>query len=343
MLHAVIFTPLLAAFALLAVRKEDVRNVKRVAVAGAGLTLLFALLLARGFRAGADGFGALAQFDWLPSFGARYAVGVDGIGLALIVMTAALAPLTLLAAWSSIQARVRDFAFWFLALETFMLGAFSSRDLFLFFVFWELLLVPMLFIIGRWGGARRVYAALKFFLFTMAGSLPMMAALAYLYVRHRAAFPGEAPSFLLTDLARLPLTMTEQAWCFAAFGLSFAIKVPLWPVHTWLPDAHTEAPTPGSMILAGVLLKLGGFGFLYVAIPLFPDAARAAAPVVMTLSVIGVLAGALVAMVQPDLKKLVAYSSVAHMGMVMLGMFALNREGLVGAAFQMIAHGVSTG
>jgi NADH-quinone oxidoreductase subunit M len=343
LLHAVIFVPALAALALLALKKDDLARVRLVGAGAAGLTLLLSLLLANGFRPGSDGTSYGAVTEWMPSFGVRFAVGLDGIGLLLVLLTTSLSLLTLVAAWSTIHDRLRDFTFWFLLLETFMLGTIASRDLFQFFIFWELLLLPMLFIIGRWGGERRIYAAVKFFIYTMAGSLPMMAALGYLYFRHRAAFPNEGPSFLLADFARLKLDLAEQLWCFAGFALSFAIKVPLWPVHTWLPDAHTEAPTPGSMILAGVLLKLGGLGFLLIAVPLFPDAARAAQPWIMTLSVIGVVAGALVAMVQPDLKRLVAYSSVSHMGLVTLGLFALNREGLSGSVLQMVAHGVSTG
>jgi NADH-quinone oxidoreductase subunit M len=343
LLSVVVFLPALAALGLLFVKKDALPRIRAVGVGAAAATLLFSLLLAARFRPGPGGDAFASSSEWMPSFGVRYAIGLDGIGLLLVLLTTSLSLLTLLASFSSIRDRVRDFVFWFLLLETFMLGTVASRDLFLFFVFWELLLLPMLFIIGRWGGERRVYAALKFFIYTMVGSLPMMAALAYLYFRHRAAFPAAGPTFLLEDFKNLKLGMEEQCWCFAGFALSFAIKIPLWPVHTWLPDAHTEAPTPGSMILAGVLLKLGGFGFLLIAMPLFPDATRAAAPLMLTLSVIGVVAGALVAMVQPDLKRLVAYSSVSHMGLVTLGLFALNREGLSGAVLQMVAHGVSTG
>ena len=247
----------------------------------------------------------------------------------LVLLITFLAPITLKASWSSITVRLRDFCFWFLLLETFMIGAVTARDLFQFFLYWELLLVPMLFIIGRWGSERRVYAALKFFVYTMVGSLPMLAALVYVYFRYLAAHPGRAAELPDRDLAKLGLTFRSRSGASSGFGLSFAIKLPLFPLHTWLPDAHTEAPTPGSIVLAGVLLKMGGYGFLAIGIPLFPDAARAAAPWLITLSLIGIVYGALVAMVQPDLKRLVAFSSVSHMGVVTLGIFTATAEGLV--------------
>jgi NADH-quinone oxidoreductase subunit M len=342
MLNLVTYLPLVGAVLLLLVKKDDVARARRVALIASGATFLAALLLLPRFERGPSGYAFESVVDWVPTFGIRYAVGIDGVSMLLILLITFLAPLTLKASWSSIETRLRDFCFWFLLLETFMLGVVSARDLFLFFIFWELLLVPMLFIIGRWGSDRRVYAAVKFFVYTMVGSLPMLAAVVYLYYRYRAGHPM-APSFLLSDLVTLQLSFAEQMWCFLGFGLSFAIKLPLFPFHTWLPDAHTEAPTPGSIALAGVLLKMGGYGFLAVAFPLFPDAVRAAAPYVLCLSVIGIVYGALVAMVQPDLKRLVAYSSVSHMGMVTLGMFSMTREGLAGSIVQMVAHGVSTG
>jgi NADH-quinone oxidoreductase subunit M len=342
MLHLVTFLPLVGAVALLLVKKNDVARARRVALIASGATFLFALILLSGFKRDASGYAWTSTLNWIPTFGIRYAVGIDGISMLLILLITFLAPITLKASWSAIHDRLRDFCFWFLMLETFTIGTVTSRDLFQFFLYWELLLVPMLFIIGRWGSARRVYAAVKFFVYTMVGSLPMLAAIVYLYFRYRAAHP-DAPSFLLSDLAGLGLTFREQVWCFVGFAMSFAIKLPLFPLHTWLPDAHTEAPTPGSMVLAGVLLKMGGYGFLAIGIPLFPEAARAAVPWVVTLSLIGIVYGALVAMVQPDLKRLVAFSSVSHMGMVTLGAFTGAPEGISGSVIQMVAHGISTG
>jgi NADH-quinone oxidoreductase subunit M len=343
LLHLVTFLPTVGALALLLVRKDDLVRTRRVALIAAGCAFLGALLLLAGFRRDpVSGYSHEGTADWIPTFGIRYAVGADGISMLLVLLITFLAPITLKASWNSISSRLRDFCFWFLLLETFMIGAVTSRDLFQFFLYWELLLVPMLFIIGRWGSERRVYAAVKFFVYTMVGSLPMLAALVYLYFRQLAAHPGQ-PSFLIADFAKLGLTYQEQLWCFLGFGLSFAIKLPLFPFHTWLPDAHTEAPTPGSIVLAGVLLKMGGYGFVAIGIPLFPDAARAMAPSIMALSLIGIVYGALVAMVQPDLKRLVAFSSVSHMGVVTLGIFTATVEGITGSVVQMVAHGLSTG
>jgi NADH-quinone oxidoreductase subunit M len=280
------------------------------------------------------------RIPWIPAFGIEYSVGIDGISLFLVLLTALLMPIAILASWS-VTERIKEYLISMLLLETGMLGAFVAIDLFLFYVFWEVMLVPMYFLIGVWGGTRRVYAALKFVIYTMAGSLLMLVAIIYLAARH-----AELEQVLTFDLLRLyglRLPVDQQAWLFFAFALSFAIKVPLFPFHTWLPDAHVEAPTAGSVILAGILLKLGTYGFLRFAMPLFPDAALAAAPIIVALAVIGIIYGALVAMMQSDIKKLVAYSSVSHLGFVMLGLFALNIQGVQGAIFQMISHGLSTG
>ena len=280
------------------------------------------------------------RFAWIRAYGIDYFVGVDGLSLFLVLLTTFLGPIVILASWS-ISARVKEYLFFMLLLETGMLGAFVALDLFLFYVFWEVMLVPMYFLIGVWGGPRRIYAALKFVLFTMAGSLLMLVAIIYLATRNSQV--TQVLTFDLLKIYNLQLPYEEQIWLFLAFALSFAIKVPLFPFHTWLPDAHVEAPTAGSVILAGVLLKLGTYGFLRFAIPLFPEAALAAAPFIIALAVIGIVYGAMVAMMQADLKKLVAYSSVSHLGFVMLGLFAFNLQGIQGAIYQMLNHGLSTG
>jgi NADH-quinone oxidoreductase subunit M len=260
---------------------------------------------------------------------------VDGFSVPLIVLTALLVPLVILQSWRDHEGKIRGFLGFLLVLETGLIGVFCALDLFLFYVFWEAMLVPMYFLIGGWGGERRVYAAIKFVLYTMVGSLLMLAAILYLYTA--------AGSFNLSDLYGLRLPAVAQMFLFGAFALAFAIKVPLFPFHTWLPDAHVEAPTGGSVLLAGVLLKMGTYGFVRFAMPLFPEASAAFAPAIAVLAVIGVIYGSLVAMVQPDLKKLVAYTSVAHLGFVVLGIVSLTPQGVMGATLQMINHGISTG
>ncbi len=278
---------------------------------------------------------------WIPAFGIDYHLGVDGISLWLVVLTGFLTPISLLCSWESIEKKTRAFVFFVLALEAFMIGVFLALDLFLFYVFWDAMLIPMYFLIGVWGYDRRIYAAVKFMLYTMAGSVLMLVAilgLAYLHSQATGAY-----SFDYLRLLSLEIAPATQYWWFLAFAVAFAIKVPLFPFHTWLPDAHVEAPTAGSVILAGVLLKMGTYGLIRFAFPLFPDAAAFFAPYIAVLAVVGIVYGALVAMVQPDMKKLVAYSSVSHLGFVVLGICALNANGLQGAVYQMIAHGVSTG
>ena len=321
-------------------------------------TFLLSLGLWQGFDPAQGGYQFVRHVPWLPAWGIHWFVGIDGMSLLLVLLTTFLMPLVLLGSWNDVQRAVKPFVFFNLALETGMLGAFVSLNLFQFYVFWEVMLIPMYFIIGIWGGPRRVYAAVKFFLFTMAGSLPMLVAILALYVVHAGQFgaytfdlitpPGGTAPGLLATL--VPVAAGEgvpwwqtQPWLFAAFALAFAVKVPVVPLHTWLPDAHVEAPTAGSVVLAGVLLKMGTYGFVRFALPLFPVAAERFAPLIFTLAVIGILYGALIAMVQSDIKKLVAYSSVAHLGFVMLGMFALNEEGLQGSILQMVNHGLSTG
>jgi NADH-quinone oxidoreductase subunit M len=278
---------------------------------------------------------------WMPAFGIEYHVGIDGISLLLVVLTGFLTPLALLSSWESVHKSVKSFSFFVLALEAAMIGVFVSIDLFLFYVFWDAMLIPMYFLIGIWGYERRVYAAVKFILYTMAGSVLMLIAIIGLAWAYKEA--NGQPSFNLLDLYGLTLSEQTESWFFLAFTLAFAIKVPLFPFHTWLPDAHVEAPTAGSVILAGVLLKMGTYGLLRFSFPLFPGAATAFAPVLAFLAVVGIVYGALVAMVQPDMKKLVAYSSVSHLGFVVLGLCAMNLQGVQGAVYQMLAHGVSTG
>jgi NADH-quinone oxidoreductase subunit M len=336
LLTLLVFLPVAGAVALALVPRAAVRAQKLLALAVTVLVFAASLLLIKGFRP-----TAAMQFEelrpWLPDWGISYHVGIDGLSLWLVILTTFLTPLALIGSWSSIDRRVREFNVFMLLLEAGMLGVFVALDLFLFYIFWEAMLIPMYFLIGIWGHERRIYAAVKFFLYTMAGSVLMLVAFLVLY---RAA---GARSFDIAALARTPVEPGLQMWLFAAFALAFAIKVPMFPFHTWLPDAHVEAPTAGSVILAGVLLKMGGYGFLRLAIPLFPDAARAFAPWIGVLAVIGIVYGALVSLVQPDLKKLVAYSSVSHLGFVMLGIASLTTTALVGAVYQMLNHGISTG
>ncbi|MBA3271281.1 MAG: NADH-quinone oxidoreductase subunit M, partial [Acidobacteria bacterium] len=286
-------------------------------------------------------FQFVERVSWIPAFGIDYYLGIDGISLMLIVLTGFLTPLALLSSWESIHKKVKEFSIFMLLLETAMLGVFAALDLFLFYVFWDFVLIPMYFLIGVWGYDRRVYAAIKFILYTMAGSVLMLVAiigLAFLHQQMTGSY-----SFDVLRLYELDVPLHLQYWFFLAFALAFVIKVPLFPFHTWLPDAHVEAPTPGSVILAGVMLKMGAYGLIRFAFPLFPEAALYFAPYLAVLSVIAIVYGALVAMVQPDMKKLVAYSSVSHMGFVVLGIAAMNLQGVQGATYQMLAHGVSTG
>jgi NADH-quinone oxidoreductase subunit M len=279
--------------------------------------------------------------DWLPFWGASYHVGADGISALLVLLTTTISALAVFSAFGAVHKRPREFYVSLLALEAGMIGTFLALDLLLFYVFWEAMLIPMYLLIGVWGGPRRIYAAIKFFLYTMAGSVLMLVAILWLYF-HQRAMTGQS-TFDLDAFYAMSITPGQQFWLFLAFAVAFAIKVPMFPFHTWLPDAHVEAPTAGSVILAAILLKMGTYGFLRFAIPLFPIAAAQLTPWIVGLAIIGIIYGALVAMVQPDLKKLVAYSSVSHLGFVMLGLFAMNSQGFTGATLQMINHGISTG
>jgi NADH-quinone oxidoreductase subunit M len=291
-------------------------------------------------------FQFLEKTPWIKDLGISYHLGIDGISLLLIMLTTFLMPVVVLGSFSAVEQRQKEFYFLLLALQTSMIGAFTTLDLFMFYVFWEAMLIPMYFLIGIWGGKERIYAATKFFLYTVVGSLLMLVAIFYLSSTHQAQFGQYSTSFL--DLYKLVLPggagyFSVQGWLFLAFALAFAIKVPLFPLHTWLPDAHVQAPTAGSVVLAGVLLKMGGYGLIRVAFPMFPDAVHAYQGVFLALGSVAVVYGAWVAMVQPDVKKLVAYSSVSHMGYVILGLFALNSIGATGAIYQMLNHGISTG
>jgi NADH-quinone oxidoreductase subunit M len=293
------------------------------------------------FDASSADYQMVERASWIPAFGIEYYIGVDGISLLLIVLTGFLTPIALLSSWESVEKNVKEFSIFILALEAAMIGVFVSLDLFLFYVFWDAMLIPMYFLIGIWGYDQRIYAAFKFMLYTMAGSVLMLVAILALAYLHSEATGSY--SFDLVKLHALQLAPETQRWLFLAFALAFAIKVPLFPFHTWLPDAHVQAPTAGSIILAGVLLKMGTYGLVRFAFPLFPVAALEFAPWIAVLAVIGIIYGALVAMVQPDMKKLVAYSSVSHLGFVVLGICAMNVYGVQGAVYQMLAHGISTG
>jgi NADH-quinone oxidoreductase subunit M len=342
-LTSLIALPIIGAIVLLFVKDEEHHEtlVKNVALIFSLLVFGETLLLWSQFNAGSADFQFIERHAWIPSFGISYFVGVDGISLFLLVLTGFLTPLALLSSWESVHKKTRAFCIFVLLLESAMIGVFVSLDLFLFYVFWDAMLIPMYFLIGVWGYDRRIYAAVKFILYTLAGSVLMLVAILTLAYLHRTA--TSAYSFDLMKLYELSIPPRVQFWCFLAFALAFAIKVPLFPFHTWLPDAHVEAPTAGSVILAGVLLKMGTYGFVRFAFPLFPQAAVAFAPYLALLAVVGIIYGALVAMVQPDMKKLVAYSSVSHLGFVVLGIAALNMQGVQGAVYQMLNHGVSTG
>ncbi|MCU0241605.1 MAG: NADH-quinone oxidoreductase subunit M [Vicinamibacteria bacterium] len=336
LLSILIVIPLLGAFAAALTKREQAAPQRSIGIAASVATLIAALFLLAGFE-DTPGMQFEERYEWVRAFGISYHVGVDGISLWLIVLTAFVTPLALIASWTAIETRVREFVVFMLLCESAMLGVFCALDLFLFYVFWEAVLIPMYFLIGVFGHARRIYAAVKFFLFTMAGSVLMLVALLAVYIQSGRA------GFGLEELKTARIAPEMQLWLFLAFALAFAIKVPMFPLHTWLPDAHVEAPTAGSVILAGVLLKMGAYGFIRIALPLFPQAAMRCAPYIVALAVIGILYGAWVCLVQTDMKKLVAYSSVSHMGFVMLGVAACTSLSMTGAIYQMLNHGVATG
>ncbi|MFH0799557.1 MAG: NADH-quinone oxidoreductase subunit M [Pseudomonadota bacterium] len=334
LLTAIIFLPIAGMIVVLAMPSKWTRGI-RVFSLFTSLCVFALTALAFTRVSGTGEFEIVEQAPWIVSLGISYHLGIDGASLLLLLLTAVLVPISIIASWREIDRQVKAFHVLILLLETGMLGVFAALDVFLFYVFWEVVLIPMYFMIGIWGSGDRIRAALKFVIFTMVGSLLMLVAILY------AA--NAANSFDLLAWYAHHFTAREQIWLFAALALAFAIKVPIIGFHTWLPDAHTEAPTAGSILLAGVLLKMGAYGFFRFAMPLFPLAVVEFMPAILTLSVVGIIAGALLAMVQPDLKRLIAYSSVSHMGFVMLGLAALNREAVAGSVLQMVNHGLTTG
>ena len=340
LLSAIVFVPAIGALLLLAVPGRNERAIRWIALLAALGSFALSLLLLGYDPAGSE-FQFREDLEWIDFFGMRYTLGVDGISVVLVILTTLLSVVAIRYSWEPVRTKVKAYYVTMLLLMVGMLGVFVSLDLFLFYVFWEVSLFPMYFVIGIWGGPRRIYATVKFVIYTLVGSLLMLVAILAVAIAYASA--GNPFTFSYEALRGFAYTDTLQALAFIAFFLAFAIKVPMWPLHTWLPDAHVEAPTAGSIILAGVLLKLGGYGFLRYNLPLLPDASATFGPVIIGLALVAIIYGALVAMVQPDMKKLVAYSSVSHMGFVMLGAFVFNEQGLQGAVFQMVSHGITTG
>ncbi|RJG44706.1 NADH-quinone oxidoreductase subunit M [Mesorhizobium sp. DCY119] len=336
-LSTVTFLPLVGAFLILLIRDDNDsarRNIRNVALLTTVFTFLLSIFIWAGFDNANPGFQMVEKSPWLDS-GISYHMGVDGISMLFVILTTFLMPLCILASWQAIEHRVKEYMIAFLILETLMIGVFCALDIVLFYVFFEAGLIPMFIIIGVWGGKRRVYASFKFFLYTLLGSVLMLLAIMAMFWQ---AGTTDIPTLLTHSF---PAHM--QTWLWLAFFASFAVKMPMWPVHTWLPDAHVEAPTAGSVILAGILLKMGGYGFLRFSLPMFPEASLYFQPLVFALSVIAIIYTSLVALMQEDMKKLIAYSSVAHMGYVTMGIFALNQEGIQGSIFQMLSHGLVSG
>ena len=334
-LTIVTFLPLFGALFLLMIRGEDevvAQNARHVSLWVTGFTFLVSLTLLIGFDPQIPGYQFEETAEWLPGTGIGYHMGVDGISMPFVLLSTFLTPLSILASWKAIKVRVREYMIAFLVLETMMVGMFASLDMLMFYLFFEAVLIPMFIIIGVWGGARRVYAAFKFFLYTLLGSVLMLVCMLAMYI--------EVGTTDIPVLTGYSFGVGMQTWLFLGFLASFAVKVPMWPVHTWLPDAHVEAPTAGSMILAGVLLKMGGYGFIRFSLPMFPHASEFFAPLIFALSIIAIIYTSLVALAQSDMKKLIAYSSVAHMGFVTIGIFTLTEQGIAGAMFQMISHGL---
>lgn len=342
LLSIMIYLPTVVALLLLFVPRVSGETM-RYAALGTSLVLLLLSLIVVFSAKSESGLQWEENFNWLPNIGIRYHVGTDGLSTLFILLTTLSSVIAIVASWTSIRTNIKAYYITFLLLETGMLGVFTTFDLVLFYVFWELVLIPMALIIGVWGSANRVYSAIKFFLFTLGGSLLMLVGIVALYTQYFKATGARTTDLLLMAQQSQNFPHAFQLWTFASFFIAFAIKVPMFPVHTWLPDAHVESPTAGSVILAAVLLKMGGYGMIRFTLTMFPYAAKQFAPAILVLSVIGIIYGALVAMVQPDMKKLVAYSSVTHMGFVTLGIFCFNAQGFQGAAMQMFSHGLVTG
>jgi len=347
LLSLMTFFPILGMIVLLLIPKENDGLLKGLTLVFTLITFVISLPLAFNevFKTSAE-MQYTEFYRWISIgdyFQMNYNVGVDGISLWLVILTTFIMPIAVLSTWNAVQKHTKGFMALLLLLETAMLGAFISLDLFLFYIFWELMLIPMYFLIGIWGGKNRIYSAVKFFIYTAVGSLLMLVAIIFVYYHGLQSGLPFDQGFSITHFYQISIPPEYQLWLFLAFAFSFAIKVPMFPVHTWLPDAHTDAPTAGSVILAAIMLKMGTYGYVRFAMPLFPDALHQCMPYLATLAVIGIIYGALVAMVQEDVKRLVAYSSVSHLGFVMLGIFALNIEGMAGGMAQMINHGISTG
>jgi len=340
-LSIILFTPLVGALLILLINKQNENAIRWVANITAFAGFVVSVPLWFWFNPQAADFQFIERSPWIPSVGAEYFLGVDGLSTLLILLTTMMGAIAVLSSWTAITERVKEYYIFLLMLQTGMLGAFMSLDFLLFFLFWEVMLVPMYFLIGIWGSANRLYSAIKFFLYTLVGSVVMLLGILALYF-YNHTLTG-VYTFDVTQFHKLAVPFDLQWWVFLAFFLGFAIKVPMFPFHTWLPDAHTDAPTAGSVILAAVLLKMGTYGFLRFSLPILPDASRHFVPMMVLLSIIGIVYGALVALAQKDWKRLVAYSSVSHMAVVMLGMFALNPVGITGSIVQQLNHGISTG
>ena len=340
-LSTVLWLPIAAAVLLVFFPRTADKAIKGFGLFASLATFILSLGILGQFQEGVAGFQLVESYSWIPEWGIKYGLGVDGISLWLVLLTTLLTPVVFLSSWNTIKKHPKEYVISFLIMEAAMIGVFLATDLLLFYVFFELTLIPMYLVIGVWGGANRIYAAIKFFIFTIAGSLLMLLAIIYLVFQN--FHQTNSATFDVLSLYGTQLKPAAEVLLFFAFSLAFAIKVPLFPLHTWLPDAHVEAPTGGSIILAGVMLKMGTYGFLRFVLPFFPNASMKYAPLLIALSVIGIIYGALVAWVQPDMKKLVAYSSVSHLGFCVLGIFAMNQTGIEGSILQMVNHGLSTG